>query len=103
MDLDVEDSGAGADVQVPNLVVMMVIIILKTSIILIILVDMVVIIYIIVVQVAVIRETRRLLPEFHISYTIPASVTAIEPWHSVIKVLDGVVWHGLVWYFRVQS
>lgn len=54
MDLDVEDSGAGADVQV-----------------------------------AVIRETRRLLPEFHISYTIPASVTAIEPWHSVIKEAAG--------------
>lgn len=47
-------------------------------------------------QVAVIRETRRLLPEFHISYTIPASVTAIEPWHSVIKVLDGVAGSGLV-------
>ena len=47
-------------------------------------------------QVAVIRETRRLLPEFHISYTIPASVTAIEPWHSVIKVLGGVAGSGLV-------
>jgi len=49
MDLDVEDSGAGEDVQV-----------------------------------AVIKETRRLLPSFQITYTIAATVPAIEPWSSVI-------------------
>lgn len=50
MDLDVEDSGAGEEVQV-----------------------------------AVIKETRRLLPKFHISYTIAATVPAVEPWKSVIE------------------
>jgi len=50
MDLDVEDAGAGEDVQV-----------------------------------AVIKETRRLLPNFHITYTIAATVPAIEPWRSVIQ------------------
>merc|ERR1712179_158929 len=51
MDLDVEDSGVGADVQV-----------------------------------AVIKETRRLLgPDFHISYTIPATVAVINPWMDTIS------------------
>jgi len=50
MDLDVEDSGAGEEVQV-----------------------------------AVIKETRRLLPNFQITYTIAATVPAIEPWRSVIE------------------
>jgi len=50
MDLDVEDSGADADVQI-----------------------------------AVIKETRRLLgPNFHITYTISALTSQIEPWRSTI-------------------
>jgi len=51
MDLDVEDSGVGVDVQV-----------------------------------AVIKETRRLLgPDFHISYTIPATVAVLNPWMDTIS------------------
>jgi len=50
MDLDVEDGGVGAEVQV-----------------------------------AVIKECRRLIPDFHISYTIPATVSAVEPWMSTIR------------------
>jgi len=50
MDLDVEDSGTGAEVQI-----------------------------------ALIKETRRVLgPDFHITYTIPALTAQIEPWRSTI-------------------
>ena len=57
MDLDVEDGGAGAEVQV-----------------------------------AVIKETRRLLgPDFHISYTIPATVAIIEPWRTTIEETAGLL------------
>jgi len=50
MDLDVEDSGAEAEVQI-----------------------------------ALIKETRRLLgPNFHITYTISALTSQIEPWRSTI-------------------
>jgi len=50
MDLDVEDGGVGAEVQV-----------------------------------AVIKECRRLIPDFHITYTIPATCSAVEPWQSTIR------------------
>jgi len=77
MDLDVEDSGSGSDVQI-----------------------------------ALIKETRRLLgPDFHITYTIPALTGNIEPWQSTIvgtlEELDAVnvmaydyYWNG--WSFDLD-
>ena len=58
-------------------------------------------------QVAVIKETRRLLgPDFHITYTIPATVAILEPWMSTIsqtlEELDAVNVMAYDYYWQVR-
>ena len=87
MDLDVEDSGTGADVQVGLYVLFWLIIGIGFKI-------------------ALIKETRRLLgPDFQITYTIPALTGQIEPWRSTIvgtlEELDAVNVMAYDYYWTV--